>query len=165
MFEMVTTQKMRATKILSLYSIKNLIKSKILILSFISTFLLISCSNSKEDQAYLMVQDLYCSSTKAEITVPENKYLIASDENFQKNIKNINKSYLNKNYNLIVISGTKPSSGYSLELEKVIKKNSNNYFYFKNIKPKKNSKVLPAQNTPFCLLNIDMPEKAIIVIN
>ncbi len=112
-----------------------------------------------------MVQDLYCSSTKAEITVPENKYLIASDENFQKNIKNINKSYLNKNYNLIVISGTKPSSGYSLELEKVIKKNSNNYFYFKNIKPKKNSKVLPAQNTPFCLLNIDIPEKAIIVIN
>ncbi len=162
---MVTTQKMRATKILSLYSLKNLIKSKILILSFISTFLLISCSNSKEDQANLLVRDLYCSSTKTEIKIPENKYLISSDKNFQKNLNNINTNYLIKNYNLMVVSGIKPSSGYSLELEKVIKKNLNNYFYFKNIKPKKNSKVLPAQNTPFCLLNIDRPEKAIIVIN
>ena len=76
---MLTTQKTRATKILSLYSIKNLIKSKILILSFISTFLLISCSNSKEDQAYLMVQDLYCSSTKAEITDLERKWGIDRD--------------------------------------------------------------------------------------
>ena len=156
---------MRATKILSLYSLKNLIKSEIFILSFISTFLLISCSNSKEDQANLLVRDLYCSSTKTEIKIPENKYLISSDKNFQKNLNNINTNYLIKNYNLMVVSGIKPSSGYSLELEKVIKKNLNNYFYFKNIKPKKNSKVLPAQNTPFCLLNIDRPEKAIIVIN
>tara|TARA_B100000989_G_scaffold122750_1_gene90744 strand:- start:443 stop:913 length:471 start_codon:yes stop_codon:yes gene_type:complete len=156
---------MRATKTLYLYFIKNLIKSDIFILVFISTFLLISCSISKEDQAYLLVQDLYCSSTKTEITIPENKYLISSDKDFQINIKNINTSYLDKNYNLMVISGIKPSSGYSLELEKVIKKNLNNYFYFKNIKPKKNSKILPAQNTPFCLLNIDRPEKAIIFIN
>ena len=112
-----------------------------------------------------MVRDLYCSSTKTEIKIPENKYLISSDKNFQKNLNNINTNYLIKNYNLMVVSGIKPSSGYSLELEKVIKKNLNNYFYFKNIKPKKNSKVLPAQNTPFCLLNIDRPDKAIIVIN
>ena len=156
---------MRATKTLFLYFIKNLIKFSIFILALLSTFLIMSCTNSKEDQAYLLVRDLYCSTTKTEINLPENKYLISSDKNFQKNLKNINTNYLIKNYNLMVVSGIKPSSGYSLELEKVIKKNLNNYFYFKNIKPKKNSKVLPAQNTPFCLLNIDRPDKAIIVIN
>ena len=86
---------MRATKTLSLYFIKNLIKSSIFILALLSSFLLISCTNSKEDQAYLLVRDLYCSSTKTEIKIPENKYLISSDKNFQKNLKNINTNYLN----------------------------------------------------------------------
>ena len=70
-------------------------------------------------------------------------------------INKIDKKLNDKKYNLLVSTGGKPSSGYSLEFIKIKKRKKFDKIYFKEIKPKKNSKNLAVITYPFCLVKIE----------
>ena len=55
---------------------------------------------------------------------------------------------------MLVSAGEKPSSGYSLEFLKIKKKKKIDKIYFKETKPKKNSKNLSIVTYPYCLINL-----------
>ena len=80
--------------------------------------------------------------------------LSLKDKKFNQVISEIDKKPSNKKYNLLVSTGEKPSSGYSLEFLKIKKKKKFDKIYFQEKKPKKNSKNLSVVTYPYCLINL-----------
>ena len=101
------------------------------------------------------LKEVYCDSSKFAILENEINSISSKDNNFAQILREIDPSLLNKNYNLIVSLGFRPSGGYKLNFDKLKNKNKNTYIYFKEIKPPKNSKNIAVITYPFCLLKIE----------
>ena len=101
------------------------------------------------------LKEVYCDSSKFAILENEINSISSKDKNFNKILGEIDPSLLNKNYNLIVSLGSRPSGGYKLNFDKLKNKNKNTYIYFKEIKPPKNSINIAVITYPFCLLKIE----------
>ena len=145
---MVIIRIIQKVKIFSLYSIKRLFKR---ILFFT---ILISIPNNfvVADENYF---DEYFCDVSDVILLEKNVISLSfKDKNFNQVISKIEKKPNDGEYNLLVTAGQKPSSGYSLEFIKIKKKKKFDKIYFKEIKPKKNSKNLAVITYPFCLVKI-----------
>ena len=85
--------------------------------------------------------------------------MTTKSENFYKILDKINSNFINKGYNLIVVSGLKPTGGFSLKLKNMNKKKDTIYMNFINIVPDENSKVITAATYPYCVLKINNLDK------
>ena len=135
-------------KTFSLYFIKRLFK-RILFFSFLilfpNKFVLANENNP---------QDYFCDVSKSRLLEKDVISLSLKDKKFNQVISEIDKKPSNKKYNLLVSTGEKPSSGYSLEFLKIKKKKKFDKIYFQETKPKKNSKNLSVVTYPYCLINL-----------
>tara|TARA_B100000401_G_C52544568_1_gene595513 strand:+ start:196 stop:702 length:507 start_codon:yes stop_codon:yes gene_type:complete len=145
----VIIQTIQKVKIFSPYSIKRIFKR---ILFFT---ILISATNNYVSADENNLEDFFCDVSKARLLEEDVISLSFKDKNFNQAINKIDKKLNNKKYNLLVSSGGKPSSGYSLEFLKIKKKKKFDKIYFEEIKPKKNSKNLAVITYPFCLVKIE----------
>ena len=102
----------------------------------------------------IFLSELYCNTNNIKLLNDDTNSISIKDSNFQTIISKIDKDLFNKKYNLLVSLGTRPSSGYNLELSKSKIKKDKIYLYFNEIKPEKNSKGLAVLTHPFCLLYI-----------
>ena len=102
----------------------------------------------------IFLNELYCNTNNIKLLNDDTNSISIKDNNFQTIISKIDKDLSNKKYNLLVSVGSRPSSGYNLELSKSKIKKDKIYLYFNEIKPEKNSKGLTVLTHPFCLLNI-----------
>ena len=136
-------------KTFSLYFTRKLFK-KILFLTVFILFpnnYLLSEENNPEDY--------FCGVNNVRLLEEDVISLSFKDKNFNQVINKIDKKLNDKKYNLLVSTGGKPSSGYSLEFIKIKKRKKFDKIYFKEIKPKKNSKNLAVITYPFCLVKIE----------
>ncbi len=124
---------------------------KFLILPILILFLKanIVFANSSE------LKEVYCNSSNIPILENKNNTISYNDKDFSKILGRIDKSFLDKKYNLIVSLGSRPSGGYKLKFNKMKNKNKKKYIYFNEIKPPKNSKNVAVISYPFCLVKID----------
>ena len=135
-------------KILSLCFIKKLFKKFIYFTLFIllpNNFVLAN-ENSLED--YM------CNSNNAKLLEKNINSISFKDKNFYQVISKIDTNIKDKQYNLLVSLGEKSSSGYKLEFVKIKRKKKFDRIYFKEIKPKKNSKNLTVITYPYCVLKV-----------
>ena len=102
----------------------------------------------------IFLNELYCNTNNIKLLNDDTNSISIKDSNFQTIISKIDKDLSNKKYNLLISIGSRPSSGYNLELIKSKIKKDKIYLYFNEIKPEKNSKGLTVLTHPFCLLNI-----------
>ena len=140
-------------KTFSLYFIKSFFKR----ILFFTLFILLPNNFVLSDENNL--EDYFCDVTKYKILEKDVISLSFKDKNFNQVTSEIDKKPKDKKYNLLVSTGEKPSSGYSLEFLKIKKKKKFDKIYFNEIKPKKNSKNLTVITYPFCLVNIKNLDK------
>ena len=100
------------------------------------------------------LEDYMCNSNNAKLLEKNINSISFKDKNFYQVISKIDTNIKDKQYNLLVSVGEKPSSGYKLEFTKIKKKKNFNKLYFKEIKPKKNSKNLTVITYPYCVLKV-----------
>jgi hypothetical protein len=140
-------------KTFSLYFIKRLFK-KILFFSLLILFpnnFVLAIENNPEDY--------FCEVSKSRLLEKNVISLSFKDKKFNQVISEIDKKPSDKKYNLLVSTGEKPSSGYSLEFLKIKKKKKFDKIYFQEKKPKKNSKNLAVITYPYCLINVKNLDK------
>ena len=156
---MVIIQMVQKIKTLSLYSIKKLFKALLNKLTIFVSLFLFSCTSILIQAEEIKPKELYCGSTMGQFLKSDKNYITIENENFKEKLAKINSNFINKGYNLIVISGIKPTGGFSLKLKNINKKNDIFYINFINIKPAKNSKVTMATTYPYCVLKIQNLDK------
>ena len=156
---MVIIQMVQKIKTLSLYSIKKLFKLVLNKLGILLSLSLLSCSSNLIQAKEIKPQELYCGSTTGQFLKNNNNYITTKNENFNEILDKINSNFINKGYNLIVVSGLKPTGGFSLKLKNINKKKGTIYMNFTNIVPDKNSKVIMAATYPYCVLRINNLDK------
>ena len=132
-----------------LYSTRRLFK-KIL---FLTVFILLPNNYVLSDENN--PEDYFCDVNKVKLLEEDVISLRFKDKNFNQVINKIDKKLNNKKYNLLVSTGEKSSSGYSLEFINIKKKKKFDKVYFKETKPEKNSKNLSIITYPFCLVKIE----------
>ena len=103
----------------------------------------------------IFLNELYCNTNNIKLLNDDTISINIKDSNFQTIISKIDKDLSNKKYNLLVSLGSKPSSGYNLELSKSKVKKGKIYLDFNEIKPNKKAIGLTVLTYPFCLLHIE----------
>ena len=156
---MVIIQMVQKIKTLSLYSIKKLFKLVLNKLGILLSLSLLSCSSNLIQAKEIKPQELYCGSTTGQFLKNNNNYITTKNENFNEILDKINSNFINKGYNLIVVSGLKPTGGFSLKLKNINKKKDVLHINFIDIKPVDNSEVTMATIYPYCVLKIKNLEK------
>ncbi len=89
----------------------------------------------------------------------DKNYITTKNKNFKDKLAKINSNFINKGFNLIVISGQKPTGGFSLKLKNINKKKDIIYLSFIDKEPPKNSTVTMATTYPYCVLKIKNLDK------
>ena len=107
----------------------------------------------------IIPEELYCGNTSGQFLKSDKNYITADSKNFKDKLAKIDSNFINKGYNLIVISGLKPTGGFSLKLKNINKKKDILHINFIDIKPADNSKVTMATTYPYCVLRIENLEK------
>ena len=102
-------------KTLSLYSTKRLFKFLLNKFLIISSLFLFSCSSYLIQAEEIIPEELYCASTMGQFLKNDKNYITAENKNFKEKLAKIDSNFINKGYNLIVISGLKPTGGFSLK--------------------------------------------------
>ena len=99
------------------YITKELFNNRFLrFISLIFLFVLIIAKTANAENIYL--NELFCSTNKIQLLNNDTSSISFKDTNFDKIISKIDKDLSNKKYNLLVSIGSRPSSGYNLELIK-----------------------------------------------
>jgi hypothetical protein len=125
----------------------------------ISSLFLFSCSSYLIQAEEIIPEELYCGNTSGQFLKSDKNYITAESKNFKDKLAKIDSNFINKGYNLIVISGLKPTGGFSLKLKNINKKKDILHINFIDIKPADNSKVTMATTYPYCVLNIENLKK------
>ena len=139
---------------LSLCSTKRLFKFLLNKFIIISSLFLFSCSSYLIQAEEIIPEELYCGSTIGQFLKSDKNYITAENENFKEKLAKIDSNFINKDYNLIVISELKPTGGFSLKLKNINKKKDVLHINFIDIKPVDNSEVTMATIYPYCVLKI-----------
>ena len=103
---MVIIQVVQIVKTFSPYSIKKLFKFFLNKLVIIFSFFLYSCSNYLIQATDIKPDALYCGNTIGQFLKNDKNYLTTNDKNFREKLAKINSNFINKGYNLIVLSGS-----------------------------------------------------------
>ena len=156
---MVIIQIAQKTKILSHCSIKKLFKLSFNKLSIFISFLLFSCSSHLIQAEEIKPENLKCGSNSGVTFFEKNGLFTPNDKDFNYKLGLIDKNLTKEDFNLIYISKPQNSGGYTLNLQKIIKKKDKYQIYFKENKPPQGSASIMAITATYCLLKTENLEK------
>ena len=151
-------------KTLSHCSIKRLFKLLLNKLAIFASLFLFSCSGYLIQAEEVKPKNIKCGVAYEKILKTQN-FITSKNKNFEEVIFLLNlKDDVNiENFNLIVASKYKPTPGYDLEIDKIIKEGFN-LKIFKKEKLRKDATILQVITYPFCLIEIENLEKFKIFI-
>ena len=151
-------------KTLSLYSIKKLFKLIFNKLSIFISFFLFSCTSHLIQAKEIKPENLKCGSNSGVAFFEKNGLFTLNDEDFIYKLRLIDKNLTKEDFNFIYISKSQNSGGYTLEIEKIIKKNNKHLVYFKENKPPTGSANIMAITATYCFLKINNLDKVKVII-
>ena len=157
MYKIVTTQVIQKIKILYQFFIKKLFNLLVLFL--------FSCSNNLVKSEDIIPEKIICGNLSSQLVDKNINFISKNSENFEYILSSIDKDLSKDAFNLIVFSGSKPSSGYKLKLNNIKKKYSTHLLNFINTKPPEGSTNLAVITYPYCVLNVENLNKFKITIN
>jgi hypothetical protein len=155
----VITQIIQKIKTLFLYFIKKLFELSFNKLAIILSFFLFSCCSYVNQSKAIKPEEIYCGITRGQFLMNDKNYITTKNKNYKDKLAKINSNFINKGFNLIVISGQKPTGGFSLKLKNINKKKDIIYLSFIDKEPPKNSTVTMATTYPYCVLKIKNLDK------
>ena len=162
---MVIIQIAQKIKILFHCSIKKLFKLSFNKLSIVISFLLFSCSSHLIQAEEIKPENLKCDVAYNKILTNKN-FMTSKNKNFKEIFFSLNlENDINvENFNLIIVSDYKPTPGYDLKIDKIIKKGDKLTIFTKE-ELKKNSSILNVITYPFCLIKIKNLDEYKVFIN
>ena len=145
-------------------SIKKLFKLNFNKLSIFISFLLFSCSSHLIQAEEIKPENLKCGSNSGVTFFEKNGLFTLNDEDFNYKLGLIDKNLNKEDFNFVYISKPQNSGGYTLEIEKIIKKNNKHLVYFKENKPPTGSANIMAITATYCFLKINNIDKVKVII-
>ena len=145
-------------------SIKKLFKLSFNKLSIFISFLLFSCSSHLIQAEEIKSENLKCGSNSGVTFFEKNGLFTLNDEDFNYKLGLIDKNLTKEDFNFVYISKPQNSGGYTLEVEKIIKKNNKHLVYFKENKPPTGSANIMAITATYCFLKINNLDKVKVII-
>ena len=130
----------------------------------ISSLFLFSCSSYLIQAEEIKPKNLKCGSNSGVAFFEKNGLFTLNDEDFIYKLRLIDKNLTKEDFNFIYISKSQNSGGYTLEIEKIIKKNNKHLVYFKENKPPTGSANIMAITATYCFLKINNLDKVKVVI-
>ena len=161
---MVIIQIVQIVKTFYLYSIRRLFKLSLSRLVTFTSFLLFSCSSYSMKAEEIKPENLKCGSNSGVTFFEKNGLFNLNDEDFDYKLAQIDKNLTKEDFNFIFISKPQNSGGYTLEVEKIIKKKDKHQIYFKENKPSQGSANIMAITATYCFLKINNLDKATVII-
>ena len=104
-------------------------------------------------------ENLKCGSNSGVTFFEKNGLFTPNDKDFNYKLGLIDKNLTKEDFNLIYISKPQNSGGYTLNLQKIIKKKDKYQIYFKENKPPPGSASIMAITATYCLLKTKNLEK------
>ena len=133
-------------------------------LSIFISFLLFSCSSHLIQAEEIKPENLKCGSNSGATFFEKNGLFTPDDKDFNYKLGLIDKNLTKEDFNLIYISKPQNSGGYTLNLQKIIKKKHEYQIYFKENKPPKGSASIMAITATYCFLKINNSKKIKVII-
>ena len=161
---MVIIQIFQIVKTFYLYSIRRLFKLSLSRLVTFTSFLLFSCSSYSMKAEEIKPENLKCGSNSGVTFFEKNGLFNLNDKDFDYKLAQIDKNLTKEDFNFIFISKPQNSGGYTLEVEKIIKKKDKHQIYFKENKPSQGSVNIMAITATYCFLKINNLDKATVII-
>ena len=161
---MVIIQIVQIVKTFYLYSIRRLFKLSLSRLVTFTSFLLFSCSSYSMKAEEIKPENLKCGSNSGVTFFEKNGLFNLNDKDFDYKLAQIDKNLTKEDFNFIFISKPQNSGGYTLEVEKIIKKKDKHQIYFKENKPSQGSANIMAITATYCFLKINNLDKATVII-
>tara|TARA_B110000037_G_scaffold198189_1_gene236891 strand:+ start:1036 stop:1509 length:474 start_codon:yes stop_codon:yes gene_type:complete len=152
------------TKTLSLCSIKKLFKLRFNKLGIFISLLLFSCTSHLIQAEEIKPENLKCGSSSGVAFFEKNGLFALNDEDFNYKLGLIDKNLTKEDFNFIYISKPQNTGGYTLNLEKIIKKKDKHQIYFKENKPPQGSANIMAITATYCFLKINNLDKVKVII-
>ena len=129
-----------------------------------TSFLLFSCSSYSMKAEEIKPENLKCGSNSGVTFFEKNGLFNLNDKDFDYKLAQIDKNLTKEDFNFIFISKPQNSGGYTLEVEKIIKKKDKHQIYFKENKPPQGSANIMAITATYCFLKINNLDKATVII-
>ena len=152
------------TKTLSLCSIKKLFKLRFNKLGIFISLLLFSCTSHLIQAEEIKPENLKCGSSSGVAFFEKNGLFALNDEDFNYKLGLIDKNLTKEDFNFIYISKSQNTGGYTLNLEKIIKKKDKHEIYFKENKPPQGLANIMAITATYCFLKINNLDKVKVII-
>ncbi|MDC0987888.1 protease complex subunit PrcB family protein [Candidatus Pelagibacter sp.] len=105
-----------------------------------------------------------CNISRSISEKKDFEILTIKNKNFNQRLNNIGFNNRKLKYNLFITNGTKPSAGYSLKFDKIIKNKNKFKIYLIETKPNKMSANAAVLIYPFCLLKVDNLDQIEVII-
>ena len=129
-----------------------------------TSFLLFSCSSYSMKAEEIKPANLKCGSNSGVTFFEKNGLFNLNDKDFDYKLAQIDKNLTKEDFNFIFISKPQNSGGYTLEVEKIIKKKDKHQIYFKENKPPQGSANIMAITATYCFLKINNLDKVTVII-
>ena len=129
-----------------------------------TSFLLFSCSSYSMKAEEIKPENLKFGSNSGVTFFEKNGLFNLNDKDFDYKLAQIDKNLTKEDFNFIFISKPQNSGGYTLEVEKIIKKKDKHQIYFKENKPPQGSANIMAITATYCFLKINNLDKATVII-
>jgi hypothetical protein len=152
------------TKILSHCSIKELFKLRLNKLSIFISLFLFSCTSHLIQAEEIKPENLKCGSNSGVTFFEKNGLFTLNDEDFNYKLGLIDKNLTKEDFNLIYISKPQNTGGYTLNLEKIIKKQNKHQIYLKENRPSEGSGSIAAITATYCFLKLDNLDQVEVLI-
>ena len=158
MFKMAITQTTVKIRIFSLFSIKKLFKLNLNKLVVFFTLFLFSCSSHIIKAEEVKPENLKCGDAYQKI-LNGKSFITSKDKDFKKNFLSLKlEDGINlEDFNLLIASDYKPTPGYDIKIDKIIKNNTSLTIFYEVNRNKLSS--LQVITYPFCLLKIKNLDK------
>ena len=148
----------------SLYFIKRLFKLLIKKVVIFSSLFLFSCSSLIIHANEIEPKAAECKISRSMTEKKDFEILDIKNKNFNKRLNSLGFGDNKLQYNLFITNGTRPSAGYSLKLDKIMKNKKKFKIYLIETKPDKMSANAAVLTYPFCLLKVDSLDKIEVII-
>ena len=151
-------------KTLSHCSIKKLFKLSFNKLSIFISLFLFSCTSHLIQAEEIKPENLKCGSNSGVTFFEKNGLFTLNDEDFNYKLGLVDKNLTKEDFNLIYISKPQSSGGYTLKIEKIIKKKNKHQIYLKENRLSEGSGSIAAITATYCFLKINNLNKIEVII-
>jgi hypothetical protein len=134
------------------------------VLSIFLSLFIFSCTSHLIQAGEIYPEAVTCKISRSISEKKNFEILTIKNKNFSKRLDNIGFNNEILKYNLFVTNGTKPSAGYSLKFDKIIKNKKKLKIYLIEIKPSKMTMSAAVLTYPFCLLKVNNLDKIEVII-